>query len=150
MRTLIFVLTGLGVMALVFWAYRENYRTQAALDNVGRLQSEIGELRESLGVLRAEWAYLNRPDRLRELADINFERLALLPLEPEQFAAVGQVLYPAPPAPVDPLVEGTTDTAGALPPVPQAADTPAAVAPTVDDRIPTDDTIPTDETGATP
>ena len=83
MRNLLFVLTAVAVMGLAFWAYRENYRTQAALAEVEDLQREIGSLRESLGVLKAEWAYLNRPQRLRELAVINFDRLGLMPLSPE-------------------------------------------------------------------
>ena len=95
MRSLFFILSTLAVMGLAFWAYRENYRTQAELAEVRDLRGEIGQLRESLGVLRAEWAYLNRPDRLRELADMNFERLGLLPLEPTQFGTVGEVEYPA-------------------------------------------------------
>ena len=95
MRSVLLFLTAVAVMGLGFWAYRENYRTQGELAEVQRLQAEIGRLRESLGVLRAEWAYLNRPDRLRELADINFERLGLLPLEPRQFGSVSQAAYPA-------------------------------------------------------
>ncbi|MEZ5778229.1 MAG: cell division protein FtsL [Paracoccaceae bacterium] len=94
MRSLVILLSALSVMGLAFWAYRENYRTQAELAEVRDLQIEIGELREALGVLRAEWAYLNRPDRLRELADINFERLGLLPFEPRQFGDVREVTYP--------------------------------------------------------
>lgn len=112
MRSLIFVLTAAAVMALAFWAYRENYRTQAELAEVRDLQREIGELRESLSVLRAEWAYLNRPDRLRDLAYINFERLGLLPLEPRQFGTVAAVRYPSlglPPIsdPVDAIALGS-------------------------------------------
>jgi hypothetical protein len=95
MRSLIVVLAAAAVMALAFWAYRENYRTQAELAEIRELQREIGQYRESLGVLRAEWAYLNRPDRLRELADINFERLGLLPLDPRQFGGISEVRYPA-------------------------------------------------------
>lgn len=94
MRAVFVILTALAVMATAFWAYRENYRTQASLDESEEIQRSIGEARARLAVLRAEWAYLNRPDRLRELADINFDRLGLLPLSPEQFGNADQVTYP--------------------------------------------------------
>lgn len=96
MRSLIYLATALCVMGLAFWAYRENYQTQSRQSEMRRLQTEIASLREGLGVLKAEWAYLNRPDRLRELANLNFQRLALMPLAPEQFGAVSQVAYPKP------------------------------------------------------
>ena len=112
MRTLVFVVTFFGVIGLAFWAYRENYRTQAELAQVRDLRQEIGQLRESLSVLRAEWAYLNRPDRLRELADINFDRLQLLPLDPSQFAGTDQISYPTV-RPIDGLSD-PNDTAAAI------------------------------------
>ncbi|QBF31240.1 cell division protein FtsL [Thalassococcus sp. S3] len=94
MRPLLYILTALAVIGLAFWAYRENYATQQTLAETKRLQREIGQTQQRLTVLRAEWAYLNRPDRLRELANINFDRLGLLPLSAEQFGRVDEVAFP--------------------------------------------------------
>jgi hypothetical protein len=123
MRPVLYVLSFLAVMALGFWAYRENYATQSALREVEALQDEIAGLRESLTLQRAEWAYLNRPDRLRDLATVNFDRLGLLPMEPSQFGTPDQVAFPPPPvvslAPSLNIEEpqsvaGTLDTAATL------------------------------------
>ena len=108
MRPLFLILSALAVMGLAFWAYRENYETQQAVRDVSNLQNEIADLREELS---AEWAYLNRPDRLRELADINFDRLGLLPLAPRQFGRVDQVAFP--PEPLAPI-NHAVDVVGAL------------------------------------
>ena len=94
MRPVLYVLSFLALIALGFWAYRENYATQAAPKEAESLQRQLGGLREALSVQRAEGAYLNRPDRLRELATANFARLGLLPMEPSQFGSAAQVAYP--------------------------------------------------------
>ena len=94
MKPLVYIFTSALVMALAFWAYNQNYKTQAALKEARLLQNDIAALRERLSVLRAEWAYLNRPDRLRDLAYLNFDRLRLFPLAPEQFGAIEQVAFP--------------------------------------------------------
>lgn len=94
MKTFVYILTAFAVMGLAFWAYRENYKTQAALDELQSLQQEVGASHARLNVLRAEWAYLNRPERLRELADLNFDRLGLLPLRADQFGRVDEVAFP--------------------------------------------------------
>ncbi len=99
MRPLMYLSCILVVMGLAFWAYRENYRTQASISEMGQIQREMATLREDLGVLRAEWAYLNRPERLRELVDLNFDRLQLIPQESGQVLDLGNVDYPKPPAP---------------------------------------------------
>lgn len=111
MRTFLYILTVLSVIGLAFWAYHENYKTQEALAEVQDLRRDIGANRERLAVLRAEWAFLNRPERLRDLAELNFPRLGLMPFLPEQFGRVDQISYPAPPVieftdPVDLSSEG--------------------------------------------
>lgn len=109
MRALIYVLTALSVMGLAFWAYQENYRTKEIRGEAASLRREIGLLREKMGVLKAEWAYLNRPERLRELVLLNFERVPLLPLEPEQFGSAREVAYPLPPEALPAPGDGTAE-----------------------------------------
>lgn len=96
MRGLLFVLSALAVMGLGFWAYQENYKTQQSIRDVRVLHAQIGAAHERLGILRAEWAYLNRPDRLADLAELNFDRLGLLPLMPDAFGDVDRIIYPLP------------------------------------------------------
>jgi hypothetical protein len=111
MRAILYAPSFVAVIGLGFWAYRENYATQESLRRIEALQDEIAGLRASLSVQRAEWAYLNRPDRLRELATLNFDRLGLLPLEPGQFGDADQVAYPLPP---DLPIRQPVDLSGAL------------------------------------
>ncbi|MEL7092106.1 MAG: cell division protein FtsL [Pseudomonadota bacterium] len=111
MRTALYILTTLAVIGLAFWAYRENYATQAALNEVDTLHADIRAAHSRLAVLKAEWAYLNRPDRLRDLVDLNFDRLGLLPLRPEQFGHVDEIAFPAPPLPP---VTDAVETSGTL------------------------------------
>jgi hypothetical protein len=81
MRPLLYLLTFCCVMALAFWAYRENYATQYGMKEVNVLRADIAHLRESISVQKAEWAYLNRP------------------MTPDQFGDLARVaLYQAPPS----------------------------------------------------
>ncbi|MBN7783972.1 hypothetical protein JYP51_03520 [Ponticoccus gilvus] len=96
MRSVLFILAALAVIGSGYWAYHENYSTQAELDHVDALRREIGAARERVAILKAEWAYLNRPDRLSDLAELNFDRLGLLPLLPDQFDLIANVPEPIP------------------------------------------------------
>ncbi|MEM6636531.1 MAG: cell division protein FtsL [Pseudomonadota bacterium] len=101
MRSLMYIIASLTVMALAVWAYQQNYATQAALREVEKLHVAIGHERERLSILRAEWAYLNRPERLRELAFMNFDRLGLLPITPDHFGEIDAIAMPGPVLPRD-------------------------------------------------
>lgn len=105
MRTLLYLSCVITVLGLAFWAYRENYRTQASLDTMRGVQREIAALHDDLGVLQAEWAYLNRPERLRELVSLNFEKLRLVPIDSGQFVDVGQIDYAKPPEPIADMID---------------------------------------------
>ena len=112
MRNVLYILTIVAVMALAFWAYQQHYLTQQALSETDRLHREIRESHARLAVLRAEWAYLNRPDRQRDLVDINFDQLGLLPLRADQFGHVDEVSYPA----SEPLtITNAVEVSGTLP-----------------------------------
>ena len=83
----------LMVMALAFWGYTENYTTKNTLDNIGQLNEDIGLANSRLRVLRAEWAYLNRPERLLQLVNANFPDLKLLQLTSDHFARLEQIPF---------------------------------------------------------
>lgn len=112
MRAVMYVMAALAVMGLAFWAYQENYAAQQSISRVRSLHAQIGDAHERLGMLRAEWAYLNRPDRLIDLAEINFDRLGLLPLSPEAFGEIEAIVYPLP----DVLTVGGTVDINSIPP----------------------------------
>ncbi len=96
MRGFIYVLTALAVIGLAFWAYRENYATQQAMREMSNLKEQIAQTRQAINVQRAEWAYLNRPSRLRELADLNYRKLELMPLNAIHYGRLEQIAYPSP------------------------------------------------------
>jgi hypothetical protein len=113
MRSLLLGLAAVAVMGLAFWAYRENYATQQAAKELAALHRQIGTLRDAIAVQRAEWAWLNRPDRLAELTAANFDRLGLLPMAPEQFSSAARLPDPLVPeaevaSPVDTAAQGPT------------------------------------------
>ena len=103
------------VMLFATWAYQVNYRTKAEMDHVSQLQRDIAAERQALSVLRAEWAYLNRPERLRALVEMNFMELRLMPLHADHFAEIQDVAMPLPPVledDIDALISGLTETMG--------------------------------------
>jgi cell division protein FtsL len=97
MRGLLYLLSALGVIGLAVWAYDQNHKTQQSMAEVRELHREITALREAISVQRAEWAFLSRPERLQELAKMNFMRLRLIPLSGNQFGRIDEIVYPLPP-----------------------------------------------------
>ena len=90
--------TDAGLLAQpLSWLYRhhlapEGMRPRARPEGYQRMDL-VPEAR--LDRLAAEWAYLNRPDRLRDLAELNFGRLELLAMRPEAFANIDDVPMPS-------------------------------------------------------
>jgi len=88
------ILLGLAVLGLGFWAYQENYRTRAALDHMHGVQRDIAGLKGQLTMLKAEWAYLNRPERLTALVNANNGQLQLMEMTPDNFGQLDQIAFP--------------------------------------------------------
>ncbi len=71
--------------AMAFGLFQLKLAVQPAEEEFARLSRELLASEETIHVLRAEWSYLNRPDRLAELAGRN---LALQPMAPVQIGAI--------------------------------------------------------------
>ncbi len=73
------------VAVLAIGLYLVKYTVQDVQRNVATLKTQLASEKESLHLLNAEWAYLNRPDRLRALAD---RHLDLVPIDSRQIDKV--------------------------------------------------------------
>ena len=60
-----FIIFAIAALAL----YLVKYRVQDIKDDVDRLEAQLEAEDHAMRMLRAEWAYLNRPDRLQKLSD---------------------------------------------------------------------------------
>ena len=66
------ILNVLAVAALIgsaVYAYSIKYQTILFSEQIVKAQSDIRDQRDQINMLRAEWAYLVRPERIQALAD---------------------------------------------------------------------------------
>lgn len=94
MKTFLYLCAGVLVVLAASWTYNVNYKVQKAEARVASLTRAIDRERQSIAVLGAEWAYLNRPERLLALAETYYTELRLMPITAEHFADVDQVAFP--------------------------------------------------------
>ena len=73
------------VAALAMGLYLVKYSVEDVQRELATKKTELAAEKESLHLLNAEWAYLNRPDRLRALSD---KHLDLVPLDSRQIDQV--------------------------------------------------------------
>ena len=62
------------------WAYQMNYDTRAKKKQIVNINKKISYTLNRIELLKAEWAFLNSPDRLSKLVDENFKVLGLIPI----------------------------------------------------------------------
>jgi len=68
--------------------YQLKYEVQAKEERLARLNRQIQLEQEAIHVLNAEWAFLNRPDRIADLANRHLE---LSQVVPAQFGRVATI-----------------------------------------------------------
>ncbi len=127
------------------YLYQTKYRSQMLDRKIEQTIKSADAARERIGLLRAEWAVLNEPDRLATLAAQN---LTLQPLVPQQFSSLADAasrlpvpLSPSASAPDDPTLAQAGDPASVQtaeigapdptlpePPLPPPAPEPTSVA----------------------
>jgi|SRR5690606_40324896 len=78
------IIGGLVVAALAVAVYRAKLGAEETEARIELLQVEAKEISEQISVLKAEEAYLTRPERIGPLAR---ERLGLRPASPGQYTA---------------------------------------------------------------
>jgi len=69
--------------------YRVKYQVRDIRKETSRLEASIKNEYNSLHVLRAEWAYLNRPDRLQRLSEryLELKPFSAIQMMPEEMVA---------------------------------------------------------------
>lgn len=93
------ILNVIAVVSLVgaaVYVYRIKYDATAHSEQVSKLKRQISAEKDSIAVLKAEWAFLARPDRVQAFAE---KHLELKPLQRQQ--TIQLAALPARPAPVD-------------------------------------------------
>lgn len=68
--------------------YLSGIRKDARESELRRIETSIAETRDSITVLKSEWAYLSRPDRILQLSE---RFLELKPLDPHQIIPVDEL-----------------------------------------------------------
>lgn len=77
-----------ALIASAGYAYSIKYETLYYAEQVAKLKTKVQRERDAIAVLRAEWQYLDRPDRLQAAAD---QHLDLQPLKVQQLARLSDL-----------------------------------------------------------
>ena len=91
LRFMLFLIFTVSTFGLGSWAYKINYESRAASQRVKDLEKSILLANKSVKILKAEWAHLNSPDRLRKLVEYYFLELRLTPINPDDFISFSEI-----------------------------------------------------------
>ena len=94
MRIVNLILVAL-VIAAATWTYSVKRESEQRLTEIRKLERQIELERQSIELLRADWAHLSHPQRLQVLAERYAEELGLETPGADQFITVDEL--PGPP-----------------------------------------------------
>lgn len=77
-----------ALVSSAVYAYTIKYETTLAAEHLQKLKTQTQRERDAIAVLKAEWQFLNRPDRLQVLAD---RHLDLQPFSVTQVVRVSDI-----------------------------------------------------------
>ena len=96
------VLSVVALLGCALYAYRIKYETIYYAEQLVKMKHAIEREHDSIGVLRAEWAHLTRPERIQALAakHLDLQQISLrqivkandLPVKAAKFDAIGRKL----------------------------------------------------------
>jgi cell division protein FtsL len=69
MLRLLNIVAVLLLVGSAVYAYSIKYQTSYRAEQIAKTKIEIRQERDAIAVLRAEWAYMTRPERIQQLAD---------------------------------------------------------------------------------
>jgi hypothetical protein len=90
------------VFAALFVLYQVKLQAQAMENTLADIEREIAEEEEMMHILKAEWAYLTRPQRLSELM-VDMQQMT--PASVDKIVTVSAIPYPPPPPENAPLTD---------------------------------------------
>ncbi|PKR90027.1 hypothetical protein CXZ10_01140 [Pleomorphomonas diazotrophica] len=95
--------------------YDMKYEAEIAAENIKQKQAEIAQAHEDISLLKAEWALLTRPARMRDLLERHKDILSLTPLSSDHIGTLADIPEKPVVPPVDAPVEQSADGSAALP-----------------------------------
>lgn len=95
--------------------YDMKYEAEIAAENINKKQTEIAQAREDISLLKAEWALLTRPARMRDLLARHQDILNLTPLSSNHIGTLADIPEKPVIPPVDAPVEQSADGSAVLP-----------------------------------
>jgi len=119
------ILNILVIAALVTaaaYVYKIKFESTRQAERLAKLRTEIRQEQDAIAALRAEWARLDSPARIQELAD---RHLKLRPIEPRQFDTLDRL----PVRPPDLVPPDAADPIGSLLENPSVLELPTASIP---------------------